>query len=103
MDSINSDKELRIKHILPLLLKKHEMTASQLARKSSVPKSVISDWIGGSHPRNLLQVIRVAKIFNVSMEMLCFGLDQPRYFPEGQRIKGVIEGDFVIIKHHHES
>jgi transcriptional regulator with XRE-family HTH domain len=102
MDPSHRQTELKLKRILPSLLKKHGMTAAQLARKSNVPKSVISDWIGGSHPRNLLQVMSVAKSLGVTLEMLCFGIDGPRLFEEGHRIKAVIEGDFVIIKHNVE-
>ena len=92
--------ELKLRRILPSLLKKQGITAAQLSRKSNVPKSVISDWIAGSHPRNLLQVMRVATSLGVTLEMLCFGLEQRRLLGEGDRIRAVIEGDFVIIKHH---
>lgn len=102
MDASRNQTELRLRRILPSLLKTHGMTAAQLARKSNVPKSVISDWIAGSHPRNLLQVMSVAKSLGVTLEMLCFGLEKPKLFGEGHRIKAVIEGDFVIIKHHVE-
>ena len=90
--------ELRLSYVLRDLLKRNDMTASHLSRQARVPKSVLSDWLAGTNPRNLPQLMRVAKCLGVSLEMLCFGVDERGAVGEGYRIKGVIEGEFVIVK-----
>lgn len=64
---------VNLKRQLQFYLDKHDMSASQLARKAGVPKSSISDWLAGSNPRDVRQVKRVADVFNVSIDNLMFG------------------------------
>lgn len=98
--SIQESEEIKLKNVLRDLLKKRDMTAAQLSRKAKVPKSVVSDWLSGASPRNLSQLMRVAKSLGVTLEMLCFGIVQRHEIGEGYRIRGLIEGDFTIIKRH---
>jgi transcriptional regulator with XRE-family HTH domain len=65
--------ELRLRKQLAGLLKEHNMTASELSRKTSIARQVISDWLGGVHPRNLIHVKRIADVFNITVDHLCFG------------------------------
>ena len=100
MKTLRAKEELKLKYVLRDLLKQKDMTAAQLSRKAKVPKSVVSDWLSGANPRNLSQLMRVAKNLGVTLEMLCFG-ESPRHeIGEGYRIKGVIEGEFTIVKRH---
>lgn len=102
MKTLRDPEELRLKYVLREFLKQRDMTAAQLSRKAKVPKSVISDWLSGANPRNLAQLMRVANSLGVTLEMLCFG-ESPRHeIGEGYRIKGVIEGEFTIVKRHED-
>ncbi|MBM4253844.1 MAG: helix-turn-helix transcriptional regulator [Deltaproteobacteria bacterium] len=49
------------------------MTAADLARKTSVPKQVISDWLAGVMPRRLDHLKRVAHALSLTIDELCFG------------------------------
>lgn len=98
MDQNDRHAELRLSRILRDLLKQRDMTASQLSRSAKVPKSVLSDWLSGTNPRNIPQLMRVAKSLGVSLEQLCFGYEDGDGIGEGYRIKGIIEGEFVIVK-----
>jgi len=62
-----------LKQQLKLLLRKNDLNASQLARKSGLPRQTINDWLGGSPPRDVRQVKKVADALAVSVDHLCFG------------------------------
>jgi len=62
-----------LKKHLRSLLKLRGITAAELARRASVPKQSISDWLGGSSPRDIKQVKKVADALGVSVDELCFG------------------------------
>ena len=49
------------------------ITAAELARRASVPKQSISDWLAGVPPRSIPNVRRVAEVFGTSIDELCFG------------------------------
>ena len=67
--------ELHLKQNLKALLKKRAMTASDLARKTGVAKSVISNWLSGQKPADIAKVHLVAKELSVTLEALCFEED----------------------------
>lgn len=67
---------MKLKACLIRLLEIHDMTAASLSRKSGVPKQTISDWLAGRKPRDLEQVRKVAQVFQMTVDELCF---------EGQR------------------
>ena len=64
---------MNLKNQLRLYLRDRGITASQLARKTSVPKQSISGWLAGNNPRDVRQVKRVAEVFGVSLDQLLFG------------------------------
>jgi transcriptional regulator with XRE-family HTH domain len=64
---------MNLKKQLKYYLEKNEFTASQLARKSGVPKQSLSGWLAGSNPRDVKQVKRVADTLNTSLDNLLFG------------------------------
>lgn len=66
-------QRINLKTQLRHYLEAHEMTSAQLARKSGIGKSVLSDWLAGSKPRDLEQVKRVASVLGTSVDHLCFG------------------------------
>lgn len=57
---------------LKLLIELKELTVSELARRTDVPKSNILTWLNGANP-NLEQLDKVAQYFNVSIDYLVFG------------------------------
>jgi transcriptional regulator with XRE-family HTH domain len=64
---------MNFKKQLKLYLDKRGLSASDLSRISGVPKQSISDWLGGSSPRNILNVKKVADALLVSIDHLVFG------------------------------
>lgn len=64
---------LTLKNQLKLLLERHEITAAQLSRKSGVSQQVLSIWLRGGEPKKMSQVKKVADVFGVSVDHLCFG------------------------------
>jgi len=65
--------DMKLKSQLKFYLSLREMSASQLARKAQVPKQSLSGWLGGSNPRDVKQVKRVADALGVSVDNLLFG------------------------------
>lgn len=64
---------MNIKNQLRQYLKIRGISAAQLSRLSGVPKQSISDWLSGTSPRNIDHLKKVADVFNISLDELCFG------------------------------
>lgn len=64
---------MKLKTQLQYFLRLRGMTASELARRSGVPKQSISDWMAGTPPRRIDQVKKVSGILGTSVDNLCFG------------------------------
>ncbi len=64
---------MNLKGQLKLYLEHLDMNASQLAKKASVPRQSLSDWIAGSKPRDISQVKRVAAVLGTTVDHLAFG------------------------------
>lgn len=66
-----------MKFILAKQLKKYltdrDLSVSDLARKSGIPRKTIYNWVEGQPPKNISQVYAVAKVLEVGIEALCFG------------------------------
>lgn len=56
---------------LKALLKSHNLSVTELANRTNVPRSTIQQWISGTAP-NIYQVEKVASYFNVSIDELVF-------------------------------
>ena len=67
-------KYMTLKAQLTFYLRHRGLTASELARKASVSKQVVSLWLAGSRPKNIEQVKRVADVLGVSLDNLMFGV-----------------------------
>src|SRR5690606_27108579 len=65
---------MKISAILKKLLYEHDITISQLARATKVPRQTIDNWISGQEPRSISQVKKVASYFEISVDELCFGI-----------------------------
>lgn len=64
---------MNFKNELLYYLRLHQITASELSRRSGVSKQSISDWLAGVQPRSFSQVKKIADTFGVSIEALVFG------------------------------
>ena len=53
------------------------MTAAQLSRATQISVQTLNNWLQGQVPRNLHQVKKVAKYFDMSIDELVFG-DVPK-------------------------
>ncbi len=67
------DRFVNLRRQLLLYLERLDLTASQLSRKSGVPKQTISNWLAGQSPKDLTQVKKVATTLGTSVDHLCFG------------------------------
>lgn len=56
---------------LKALLKSRNMSVTELAKATNIPKTNIQQWLTGSSP-NITQVDKVAIFFNISLEELVF-------------------------------
>lgn len=86
-----------LKEKLQELLNQNAWTASELARRSGVPKQVLSLWLSGVEPRKILHLKSVARTLGVSVDELCFLPDgdstrEAADRPDGQWLEGVFEG-----------
>lgn len=49
------------------------MTAAELSRKTGIPKQCISDWLGGTRPRDITMVRSIADALQVPVLELLYG------------------------------
>lgn len=85
----SSGQVFQLKTQLKALLERHTLTAAELARRSGVPKQVLSLWLAGAEPRKLSQLKKVAEVLSVSVDELCFGRSSP---PDPDWIEGTFVG-----------
>jgi transcriptional regulator with XRE-family HTH domain len=64
---------MNLKSQLRQFLDLRSLTAAQLARRSGVSKSVLSDWLAGVTPRDIQHVKKVATALGTTVDHLCFG------------------------------
>ena len=65
-------EELKVSKIMKSLMEDRKETLISLSKKTGVPKSTLSEWLGNRTP-NPLQAIKVANYFGVSLHHLLFG------------------------------
>lgn len=64
---------MNLKRQLQLCLKKANISAADLSRRSGVPKQTISDWLGGVPPRSIPYLKQIADVFDMTVDDLLFG------------------------------
>jgi transcriptional regulator with XRE-family HTH domain len=69
----SQQEKLQFSKMLRKLLKDRSITQKQAASLAGVTESVLSDWISGCAPQNLIAVRRLAKSLGVSVSYLLFG------------------------------
>ena len=57
---------------LKALMKSHNLTVTELAQRTGVPRTNIQQWLTGSSP-NIIQVDKVASYFDLTVDELVFG------------------------------
>lgn len=50
----------------------HSLTASEISRRTGIPKQSLSDWGNGVTPKNIANINLLANYFNIPMEELLF-------------------------------
>ena len=68
---------MKLKEQIQYYLNVRGMTATELSRRSGVPRQNISNWLMNQKPKDVEQVKRVADIFQVSLDHLLFGEPKP--------------------------
>lgn len=69
---------MKLQTILRQLIKAKEMTVAGLAKKSKVPVQTIHNWLSGAEPKSLKQVKAVADFLDVTVDYLCFGIEDKK-------------------------
>jgi transcriptional regulator with XRE-family HTH domain len=64
---------IQLKHILKSKLVEAGIGVPTLAKKTSISRKTIENWIAGQRPQNLEQVKAVADYFGMTVDELCFG------------------------------
>lgn len=88
------DQRMNLKKQLRYYLDRTEMSATLLAKKSSIPKQSLAGWLAGSNPRDVRQVKRVADVLGVSLDHLLFG-DGEEKKPESNEFESLLDGNWV--------
>jgi len=72
---------------LKYYLKKNNYSLKELSEKIEVPISTVHGWINGVPPKNLVTIKRIALIFGISVDEMCFG---------SEVMKESIDSDLVV-------
>lgn len=88
---------MNLKRNLKRILADKDLTAAQLSRKTGVPKSTISEWMGGGNPRDLNKVKIVANFLEVTLDDLCFGDSMDRPTPIESHLNEIRAGIYEVI------
>lgn len=64
---------MNLKKQLELLLEKYDINASQLSRKTGVPRQTIANWLSAQKPKNVDQLKLVADHFGITIDELLYG------------------------------
>jgi transcriptional regulator with XRE-family HTH domain len=86
---INLKKQLRF------YLDQRGMSAAQLAKKAEVPKQSLSGWLGGSNPRDVRQIKRVADVLGITVDNLMFGEGPDSQTEQVTSLEGLIGDQWI--------
>ncbi len=70
-----------------------KITQKQMAIELGIPPSTIHGWLNGVAPKNIIEVKKVATLFNLTVDELCFSHDIKKmitypFIPEAHAIQG---------------
>jgi transcriptional regulator with XRE-family HTH domain len=57
---------------LKKLMVEHQINQKKLAQKSGLALSTLHGWLNGVAPKNIQDVKKVAKVFGLTVDQLCF-------------------------------
>ena len=69
---------MQLKNTLRRLLKERGISISYLSKITKVPQQTLHNWLSGTEPRSLTQVKKVADFFDVTLDYICFGIEQQK-------------------------
>ena len=72
-DDWNMSDEIKIGKVLQQLLKEKNMSLRELAKRSGVPASNLTEWSANRSPKNPVQAKKVAEALGVTFHFLLFG------------------------------
>lgn len=84
--------DYRLDQQLKDLLKTHDMTVAALSRKTGISSKTIYQWLNGQQPRDVMQIYRIAKVFNVSLDFIILGKDDNKILDASQVEPVVLKG-----------
>lgn len=67
---------MNLKENLKNLLGKHRLNLSELSKSTGISVKTLHNWTTGQEPRKLSQVKTVADFFNITVDELCFDLNE---------------------------
>lgn len=76
MNKPKNDYELMLSTNLKELIKQKGVTITFVAKNTGVPLQTIHGWLQGSHPKNIIQIKKIASFFKKSVDDICFIHDQ---------------------------
>ena len=65
--------DLRFKDQIRCFIEHFGITPSELARRTSVPKTTLADYMRGVEPKKMIHVKAIAKEFKTSIDHMLFG------------------------------
>ena len=69
---------MELSKILKKLMREQGVSVAKITKATKVPSKTIYNWLAGSEPKSFLQVKKVADYFDVSLDFLCFGIEQAK-------------------------
>ncbi len=101
------EEKLPFPEVLKKLLKDRSISQRQAAVLADVPETVMSDWINGAAPRDLLAVRRLARALGVSTsyllyeekeEMVGLGIEELLQAEDKPTLSGLYQIEFKKVK-----
>jgi len=66
---------MQLRKTLKILMQKKGLTIKRLSIETGISESTIKTWLGGSNPRSMRDVLKVAKHLETTLEYLLFEED----------------------------
>lgn len=80
---------------LRALMERHNVTAAQVCKAASVPKSSMSEWLSGREPKLSEALVRVARYFDVTVDYFISGETTEDLLVK--KVVGALEEKFIML------
>jgi transcriptional regulator with XRE-family HTH domain len=77
----------------------HKISQKTLALKSGIPASTIHGWLNGVPPKNIVEIKKVASLFSLTVDELCFGPVESSKLLAGENIIAEIGTVELVLRH----